>query len=318
MRELWNERNGKAFAPPEVAGTCPTCGQSIPEEQIADTIKAAQAEFNRMKSDALETIQAEGKAKSSALQAAKAKTAELIKQLSDATVELGFLDAAVIKAKKALDDTHAHPNPAPEHMELIAAAGKIESELSEMAIGNRDATSGIYAEIEAAELRLSTVNEALAETEASKKTKARIAALLAEEKKIAAEYERLESVLHLLEEFTRAKCAMLTDRINSKFQITKWILFENQINSGLRDVCTATVDGVPYPDLNSAMKIRCGADIVRTLQNHYGVHPAIWFDNKESVVGPIEMDCQVISLIVSEEDKELRVVAHQTAGQKAA
>lgn len=318
LRDLWHERNGFRFEPPQVANTCPTCGQTIPESQIAETIETAKADFNISKSAALSRIQADGKQWAAELKTAKARQAGLIKQLSDATIELGSLEEIHAATKQALDAPHVRPNPCPEHFELLGKAGKIEAELSEMAIGNRDATSALYAEIETAETTLAAINNQLAEIEASKKAKARIAELMTEEKKLAAEYERLEADLHLLEEFTRAKCNLLTDRINSKFQITKFRLFENQINLGLRDTCIAMVDGVPYSDLNNAMKIRCGADIVRTLQKHYGVHPPIWFDNKESVIGPIEMDCQIINLIVSEEDKTLRVAVEKKSLENAA
>ena len=47
--------------------------------------------------------------------------------------------------------------------------------------------------------------------------------------------------------------------------------------------------------------------IIRTLQSHYGFTCPVWIDNRESVVQIPEMDCQIISLIVSEKDKKLRI-----------
>lgn len=317
LREKWFEENKKAFVAPDVSGSCPTCGQSIPESQIADTIKTAQAEFNRIKADALGCIQAAGKEHAEKLASAQTKMGALIKDLQAQEVRANLAEDNYIKAKEAL----AAPAgiPAPGDLDILTEkANAIDAELGELAIGGHDAAAEVYAQISDLELELNGLRAKQADIDAAAKTRERIAELAKQEKTLAKEFEALEADLHILEEFTRAKCGMLTERINGKFKITRWKLFEEQINSGIRDVCIAMVDGVPYPDLNSAMKTRCGADIVRTLQNHYSFYPAVWFDNKESVVGPIEMDCQVINLIVSENDKSLRVVMEKQVAEKAA
>jgi len=51
-----------------------------------------------------------------------------------------------------------------------------------------------------------------------------------------------------------------------------------------------------------------GLDIIRTLAKHYNFYPPIFIDNREAVTSLIDMgDQQVVSLVVSEQDKELRV-----------
>jgi hypothetical protein len=50
-----------------------------------------------------------------------------------------------------------------------------------------------------------------------------------------------------------------------------------------------------------------GMDIIKTLQEHYGFTVVVFIDNRESIVELPKMDCQVISLIVSAEDKTLRI-----------
>jgi hypothetical protein len=50
-----------------------------------------------------------------------------------------------------------------------------------------------------------------------------------------------------------------------------------------------------------------GLDIIQTLQEHHGVKAPIWLDNRESIIDLPEIDTQVISLIVSEKDSELRI-----------
>jgi hypothetical protein len=65
---------------------------------------------------------------------------------------------------------------------------------------------------------------------------------------------------------------------------------------------------VPFGSLNNGARINVGLDIIRTLAKHYNFYPPIFIDNREAVTSLIDMgDQQVISLIVSEKDKELRV-----------
>jgi len=67
------------------------------------------------------------------------------------------------------------------------------------------------------------------------------------------------------------------------------------------------LNGVPYSSMNNAGRVQVGLDIIRTLQAHYGIIAPVWIDNRESIVELPEMAGQVISLIVSEADKQLRI-----------
>ena len=76
----------------------------------------------------------------------------------------------------------------------------------------------------------------------------------------------------------------------------------------MKECCEATINGIPYSDLNSAGKLQAGLDIVNTLQNMHGAFAPVWLDNAESVndFNLPELDAQMIMLSVSA-DKELRV-----------
>ena len=70
---------------------------------------------------------------------------------------------------------------------------------------------------------------------------------------------------------------------------------------------TVTVNGVPYSTgLNSGAKVNAGIDIINTLSSHYGAQVPLFVDNAESVTQLAKADTQVIRLVVSESDKELR------------
>jgi hypothetical protein len=136
----------------------------------------------------------------------------------------------------------------------------------------------------------------------------RIEELKKEEKKLAVEFEKLESELYLMDQFIKTKVSMLTDRINSKFEMVRFKLFNQLINGGIEELCEITVNGVGYNSgLNSSARIQAGCDIIRTLQQHFGMKAPVFCDNRESVTDLPKMDCQLISLVVSPEDKTLRI-----------
>ncbi len=105
---------------------------------------------------------------------------------------------------------------------------------------------------------------------------------------------------------------MLTDKINSKFENVRFRLFVEQQNGGVKEDCEVMVRNdkgalVPYINANNAGKINAGLEIIEVLSEHYGVRMPIFVDNAESVTKLKEMSSQVIRLVVSEEDKVLRL-----------
>ena len=105
---------------------------------------------------------------------------------------------------------------------------------------------------------------------------------------------------------------MVTDSINAHFRYVRFVLFRDQINGGLREICEPTIrnkDGewVEYRSVNYAAQVNAKLDIVTTLSKHYGVHLPIIMDQGESVSAPLNVDTQLIRLIVSAEDQVIRV-----------
>ena len=131
---------------------------------------------------------------------------------------------------------------------------------------------------------------------------------MASAKTLAEELGTIDRQLYLCEEYARYKVSYVENTINSKFQLTKWKLYAEQVNGGLNDCCEATYNGVPYAALNNGMRINIGVDVISTIAEHYGVKVPLVVDNAESVTSMRNIDTQVIRLVVSENDKELRVV----------
>ena len=102
---------------------------------------------------------------------------------------------------------------------------------------------------------------------------------------------------------------MLEERLNSRFKLARFRLFEQQVNGALGEVCEVLgPDGAPYNGgLNNAARINIGIDIINTLAAHYGITAPLFIDNAEAVSQLIDTPCQLIRLVVSEADAALRV-----------
>ena len=64
-------------------------------------------------------------------------------------------------------------------------------------------------------------------------TKKRIAELQTEQRKAAAEVEQMDRLSAMCEEFTRYRVQAITESVNSKFRLTRWRLFTEQVNGCL-------------------------------------------------------------------------------------
>jgi len=158
------------------------------------------------------------------------------------------------------------------------------------------------------QLKIDELKSQLAGKAQREKTLARITELKEQESKMAQELATLEGVEFSIEQFVKAKMDELENRINGRFKIVRFKMFEEQINGGRIEACTTLINGVPYSDANTAARIQAGLDIINTLSDHYETYGPVWVDNRESVIRLPETKSQLINLIVSEKYKKLTVL----------
>lgn len=309
LREYWTKVNDKPFECNQ-AQVCPTCGQAIHSEKLEEVREEALKQFNLAKANELEETNQKGKGKAVELaqlksekQQAEEESAKLRLIVDESKGKLGNIISQIsdIKAK------FSEAENTPEYISKLEEKNKILSQIDALKAGNSDELNQLRNK--SAELN-QMINELRVkfgyknQVEVANKN---IEQLKAEERKLAEEFENLESELYLTEQFIRTKVDMLTERINSKFEKAKFKLFDQQINGGLQECCETTFNGVPYADLNNAARINIGLDIINTLSNHFGFVAPIFIDNKESVTKLTETKAQIISLIVSKDYNALRV-----------
>uniref|UniRef100_A0A6M3LF72 Putative ATPase domain containing protein n=1 Tax=viral metagenome TaxID=1070528 RepID=A0A6M3LF72_9ZZZZ len=270
---------------------CPTCGQPLPHEQV----DAATARFHEQQATELARINQEGKA-------VKEETGNLNQEIVKGTTELAGLRKEVeeIDAKLKKADERKATIVIPEDTALKAMQAEVERIQKQIVERPKVDTSEMEASLAQARRQIATMD-------AAEKSWKRIDELSKEEKALAAKYEDLERQTFLMEKFIVSKVGLLETKINSRFSLVHWKMFDVQINGGISEACEATVNGVPFSSANTGSQIMAGLDIISTLSDYYKVLAPIFLDHRESLTSDPETDSQLISLVADEKFKTLEV-----------
>ena len=141
-------------------------------------------------------------------------------------------------------------------------------------------------ELEKAEIgaKIAEIDRKLAQVESNNRIEERIGQLKEEQKVVGQNVLKQERMIALLEDFSKAKIALLEDSVNQYFSLIKWRFFETQINGGMSEVCRATVNGIDYDTLlNKSDKILCQVDLVKGFMKANNVSLPVMFDDAESI-----------------------------------
>ncbi len=307
LRGKWTQIDAEAFQN-STEDTCPACGQVLPTDRVMEAYDKALAQFNQGKAERLLKIETKGKELRAELDRAKERLEELRQKLVNRPDTGDDTLADLITERDALKARAEDYSQIPGRAEMLEEKAALEKRIEESRAGLSQDKEVIQKEIDDLTAQLKEAKEKADRFTLREQGEKRIEELKTEERKLAKEYEELEKQLFLIEAFIKTKVSLLTDRINGLFEIVRFKLYDIQVNGGLAECCVATVGGIPYDSgLNSAARTQAGLDIIRTLQRHYGLSCPIWIDNRESCTVIPAMDCQVLSLFVSPEDKTLRV-----------
>lgn len=315
IRTEWNLVNGEHFEF-EQTDRCPACGQSLRNKDLVSAREKALAQFNQEKAQRLEEINATGKQYKADMERLRGENESLEVKVSDLESER---DAARIKEESLLAEMEALAKEGgditenPAYTQALKEKDELENQIRELASGNAGQVTGIKAEITVLENEIVFCEKVLAQVDQYNKGQKRIEELKEQEKSLAVEYGKLEGELYLTDEFIRAKVAMLEEKINNRFKMARFKLFDVQVNGGVAECCETLFNGVPYSSgLNNAARINVGLDIINTLSEHYSFVAPVFIDNAEAVTKLIETRGQLISLVVSEQDKKLRIEIENT------
>jgi hypothetical protein len=288
----------------EIDTVCPYCEQPLPEEKIESARKEFEDHFKKQKSEKLEEINQRGKSIKLEIEKGEEKLATItasLKQKSE--VEFPKIQSEFKELEEKMHGL-SEIRKFTDTPEIV----KLKQEIEELGKGNDSERYRIMQRIQSAKENIVVLSAQLAKFETIRKSGVRIEELKDQEKKLAEEFEKLESHLYLTEQFIRAKVRFLESNINAKFKFARFKLFDVQINGGISECCECIIIGVPYSsNLNDGARTNANLDIMNTLSDFYGFSMPIFIDNAESVTKYIDTNNQVIKLVVSEPDKTLRV-----------
>ena len=300
-RNRWMTVNAEQ---PRIETHCPTCRRPYDNQQ---ELQASIEAFNVNKSNQLVALTTRGQQ--------LGKEIEELEKQKEATMErVNKVRSAreVIRGEIAQIRAETYTPPTFDDSiirQLETQKAGIMARISAVKAGVQQDNMTVYGRLAAIDREIETATADIARQDRNVQAQARITELMDQQKATAAEMERMEHLRYLAEEFTRVKVQMLQERADGAFMLARFKLFDQQLNGGLADACEVTVNGVPFKDLNHAMQINVGMDVIRTLGMRYGVTAPVIVDNAESVTSLEPMNCQVIRLVVSDTDKQLRLEA---------
>lgn len=280
---------------------CPTCKRELEAEQIEEKKKEMENNFNNHKRIEKNAINTEGKTINVRLSENTTAREQLQKEITELNEKLEITNKALdtIEDQKA-EEKEFDVTSILEYIEKQKEVDKLQEIVNQI---NTEDTTEIQDKKSRIIEQINIINKQLNEREVQEKTKARIEELESQEEEIAKKIQELESQQFQIEEFTKMKIELLENAINSKFEIVNFRLFKTQINGGLEECCDTLVNGVPYSDVNNAHKIIAGLDIIKTLSKFYNNSAPIFIDNRESINTLCTINTQIISLIVTEDEK---------------
>lgn len=274
--------------------SCPTCRRPFDNEDIEAKKKELTDNFNLNRANKITEINAEG--------IIHKKDNERLQQEIDALKsEKETIDADILDLKARRKDLEA-----PE-VESVIKADKDLQELDSIIEDIQKTLSLQPQEFDYSELteqqthlnaEITRLNVDLAQREEIKKDQKRIAELQTKQKAMAQALADLQKKEFTIAEFSKAKIEEIEKKINGLFSVVRFKMFEIQINGGEKEICEATVDGVPFSSLNTASRLNAGIDIINALTKHHQISAPIFIDNRESVVKIINCDSQIINLSV--------------------
>ena len=304
LREEWYQTENEQLEIDEKNFICPTCGREYPEERINEIREKAKQDFNKKQEEKKNNINKEGQARKSIVDKNTLRINELQQQLKKYNEELENINSRLKENEEKQNNIKPfNINEIPEYREGLIEIEKLQKEVDSLANGDTTSIRNRKAELKA---KYDEVDKMLKAKENQENIKVRIKELDKEEVETADKINELEHQIFLIEKFSKLKVDLFENSINSHFSLVKFKLLTENMNGAIEETCIATVDGVPFDDLNNAKKITAGLDIINTLIKFEGKSAPIFIDNRESINKLYNIDTQIISLVVTN-DPVLRI-----------
>lgn len=313
---------GEEFDP--ALAICPTCGQTLPEEQV-ETAKrkfefnkqsriskklGEKEQFEKNKRTKLEQITEDGNEASEGL-----KTANETKKEAEAAIETTKKEITSLALEIAETEKEAEkPIPEPdmsddeEYKAVCDKISALEESLNGIGNGENDRIllsnnrHSLEAKLRDVEAKIKTQTARLEEKANNLET------MQEEQKKLSQKQANIQQKVDQLTEYSIEKNKALAAVINPHFKHFQFQFLDYTQDGEPLETCRMICNGIDYANgLNHSDRILCDIDLVMGLQEMNDLRLPVWVDDTESINSDRipELDTQMILLKVS--DGELKV-----------
>lgn len=295
----------------ETTDVCSCCGQTLPPDKIKEHDTAHKEKFNAEKSQRLEELEKEmneiaiaGKTEADTLAKVNKDIDSLEKRINDVSKEKELCEGTI----KRLENSGQAAEETVEYKTSLADLEMLEATLKADAGDNTEELKAMTEEIEDKADKLKGLMTMQANKEMVNGIKEDIEKLKAEEAANRESIEKYSYLIYLIDKYTTLKVKTITEKVNAMFDKVAFKMFEEQVNGEIKETCEITVAGVSYDNgLNNAMRINAGLEIIDVISKYYNFYAPIFIDNSESVTDMHDTEAQQVKLLVSEDDKDLRM-----------
>lgn len=300
---------------------CPTCGQELPEEQVAEL----KASFEEKKKFRIETELTQKKNWESVKQnqlkgicdlgnSASAKLKKTNEEINKLQSEISAAQDEVAELIKQIEEEQSKFTELPESVDMTndeeylavtARIAELEEKLKSFddVPGNKQELrmqiSNVMKQISNVDADIKIAQAAVAEKEK------RVAELNEELKNLGQVQADIEKNIDTVLNFSIQKNKALAEKINPYFKHFQFSFLDYTIEGNPVETCKMICNGIDYNSgLNHSDKILCEVDLLNGLQEMNGLNLPIWIDDSESVnVDRLPtLDRQMIVLRVTDGD----------------
>ena len=318
IREEWFNNLNRRLHFSDSDCTCPTCGQYLPEEQVAEKRQKAEANLNADKARIKDELNKRAAKVKATRAEAEAAIADYEQKRTEAESALASIKEQINEAFAEKQELEKRQLPTlgdllKKDVQYVASRTQLQekqAQLQSVDIADDEETKTQLADLEAKKVEFATVSQQLQSQLATKPQYDRIQQIIAdintEQKQLVKQLSELERQEDTARQYQFRQNTILEEHINSLFSIVRWKLFRTVNNAGdsfEEPFCECYVDGIPYGGgLNQAARLNAGLDIINTLCRHYNVTAPIVIDNAESNLNILPTSSQQIRLQVADTD----------------
>ena len=306
---------------------CPTCGQSLPPEQI-EQLKSrfeqkkqerinqqlkAKEEWEQDKKRKLDEVIEVGNKASADMKEAHKQEETLTSEISKLTGELEQIKTSLDAENKNLEAIPKEPDFSKnaEYQQILASIKEKQQELNSLDNGE-EVKKQLSEQLSGKKQELAAVNQRIGEANNNVRIDEQIEKLQESQKQYAQSKADAQMILDELKSLSMAKNTALEDAVNKYFDGVKVKLFDTQKNGEVVDACIWYVQDKDgnwkklIGNANTALMMKGKIAIMDGLQKFYGVSYPIFVDcaaelDNSSLAG-IKADAQLIFLKVAEGD----------------